>query len=70
MLANETVVAEPIVPFVSRVRVIVSPVFAYALFTPLLLAIVNVENASGFASTVTVLVIASGVLPAASAGPV
>ena len=60
------VVAEPIVPFVTRVRVIVSPVFAYKVFA-LSLTIVNAPSAIGFASTVTVLFIGSGVLPAASA---
>ena len=62
-----TVVLEPIVPFATRFRVITSPVFAYEEFA-LLLVIVNVVIASGFASTVTVLFIESGMFPAASDG--
>ena len=62
------VVAEPIVPFATRVMVILSPVFAYKLFCLLLLPIVNVSSPSGFACTVTVLFIESGTLPAASGG--
>ena len=49
------VVAEPIVPFASRVMVIVSPVVAYKEFSELVLVIVNVSIPSGFASTVTIL---------------
>ena len=60
-------VAEPIVPFATRVMVILSPIFAYMLFFVLLLSIVNVSSPSGFACTVTVLFIESGTLPAASA---
>ena len=60
-------VAEPIVPFMTRVMAISSPVFAYKVFFALLLVIVNVSSSNGFASTVTVLVIESGTLPAASA---
>ena len=63
-----TVVAEPIVPFATRFRVIRSPDFAYEEFA-LLLVIVNVVILSGFASTVTVLFIESGMLPAASDVP-
>ena len=59
-------VAEPIVPFATRVMVILSPIFAYMLFFVLLLSIVNVSSPSGFACTVTVLFIESGTLPAAS----
>ena len=60
-------VAEPIVPFATRVMVISSPIFAYKLFCALSLSIVNVTSPSGFACTVTVLFIESGTLPAASA---
>ena len=59
--------AEPIVPFASRVMVISSSVVAYKEFFELVLVIVNVSIPSGFASTVTVLFIGSGTLPAASA---
>ena len=62
------VVAEPIVPFASRVIVIVSPVVAYKEFSELVLVIVNVSIPSGFASTVTILFTGSGMLPAASGG--
>ena len=60
-------VPEPIVPFATKLRSIKSPAFAYKLFTALLFVIVNVTSPSGFASTVTVLFIESGTLPAVSA---
>ena len=62
-----TVVLEPSVPFASRRSVITSLALAYEEFA-LLLVIVNASIPSGFASTFTVLVIESGVLPAGSAG--
>ena len=59
---------ESMVPFVTMCTIIRSPVFAYMLLFALSLVIVNVSSPSGFACTVTVLFIESGMLPAASAG--